>query len=279
MRSPARPAAPSLPKPSLNRYRGADSASLDGEVVEPRGEDPQQVPPFVRWRDYYQFMDEHWEAGEHLSVVAQTGSGKTTLIRELIGIREYVVIIATKREDESTYPPLHPTLKREGFVVTDSFDPRSIEHPRVIFYCPLESSAPEDEVRQREKIRTLLRDLYVTRGWCAVIDEVSYLSKDLKLDRELNALWREGRSAGTTVVAGTQRPVNVPRNMWEMATHTCLFKITGKEDRDTASSYLGDLSGVAFETVRRLPRYEFLYVDSIEAIAMRSAVELGAARA
>lgn len=248
-------------------------------MVKPRGEEEQPVPPFMRWQEFHAFLDNHWEAGEHLSVVAQTGSGKTTLIRELIDIREYVVIVATKREDESTYPPMHQALKRQGFVAIDGnrqeFDPTNIERPRVIFYCPLAGTSVQAEVAQREKLRVLLNAIYTTRGWCVVIDEVAYLSKDLKLDRELNRLWREGRSAGATVVAGTQRPVNVPRNMWEMATHTCLFKITGKEDRDTASSYLGDLQGVANETVRQLPRYEFLYVDSIEGVAVRSKVELG----
>lgn len=276
--APRAPSAPRAPRLSLSRWRDAASAALDGGTVKPRGEDEQPVPPFVRWPQFHSFLDEHWEAGEHLSVVAQTGSGKTTLIREVIDVREYVVWLATKLADDSAYPPLNPKLRELGFRVIDGnrqeFDPRSIESPRVVFYCPLSANTAEAEVRQRERLRALLRSLYISRGWTLVVDEVAYLSKDLRLDRELNAIWREGRSAGTTVVAGTQRPVNVPRNMWEMATHSCLFKITGKEDRDTASGYLGDLAGVANETVKQLPRYEFLYVDSIEAIAMRSRVEI-----
>jgi hypothetical protein len=130
-------------------------------------------------------------------------------------------------------------------------------------------------VRQREQIRKVLVDVYRVPGWCLVLDEVAYLARDLGLERSLNANWREGRSKRTTVVAGTQRPVNVPRNMWENATHFIIFRISGKEDRDTATGYLGELQGVAFETVKLLPRYEFLYVDKVEGIAMRSRVELG----
>lgn len=262
-----------MPRLSLSRYRTNGSVELDGAELKPRGEDLQPVPPFVRWPQFHAFMDEHWEAGEHLSIVAQTGFGKTTFIRELIDVRAYVVIIANKREDDSLYPPLHPQLARLGFEPVDDFDPRDLDRPRQIFYCPLEGSDKKDEDRQRERIRKVLRELYMSRGWCVVLDEVAYLSKDLKLDRELNALWREGRSAGTTVVAGTQRPVNVPRNMWEMATHTVGFKITGREDRVTASEYLGDSQGIAFETFKRLDRYEFLYIDALESIAMRSMVE------
>lgn len=242
--------------------------------MKPRGEDEQPIPPFVRWPDFHEFIDEHWEAGEHLSVVAQTGFGKTTFIREIIDVRSYVIIIANKKEDDSLYPPLNPELERQGFQVVDKFDPRDIDRPRVIFYCPLKDSSEAAEKDQREQIRTVLRQLYLSRGWTVVLDEVAYLSKDLRLDREMNALWREGRSAGTTVVAGTQRPVNVPRNMWEMATHVVGFKITGREDRATASEYLGDMQGMAFETFKMLPRYEFLYVDALDGIAMRSKVEV-----
>jgi len=278
--SPRAPAAPRAPRLALRQWRDTVSAGLDGGQVKPRGEEPQPIPEYVRWPAFHAFMDEHWEAGEHLAVVTQTGGGKTTLIRSLADIRDYVVIVANKMEDDSLYPPLHPALRAQGYVVIDGsrgqqFDPLNPEHPKVIFYCPLTDNSVEAEVRQREQLRRLLRDLYLTRGWCVVLDEVSYLSKDLKLDRELNTLWREGRSSATTVVAGTQRPVNVPRNMWEMATHFCLFKISGKEDRDTATSYLADQAGVASETVRVLPRHEFLYVDKIESIAMRSKVDLG----
>lgn len=228
-------------------------------------------------------MDEHWAAGEHLSVVTMTGGGKTTVIRELLPIRSYTVIVANKQLDDSLYPPMNPVLKQQGYRVIDAtrgqkFDPANLEAPKVIFYCPLTGTDSQAEVRQREQIRELLNQVYRTPGWTCVLDEVAFLSKDLGLDRELNRNWREGRSKGTTLVAGTQRPVNVPRNMWEMATHFILFKIGGKEDRDTATSYLGDLQGVAAEVIRQLPRHEFLYVDKVEGIAMCSRVELGNAQ-
>lgn len=206
-------------------------------------------------------------------MVGQTGSGKTTAMRELLDIRDYVVVIGTKREDDSLYKP----LKDKGYVITDTFDPRDWDidqEPRVVFRCPLADASEKAEAAQREQIRKVLRGIYIAGGWTLALDEVGYLSRDLKLDRELNAIWREGRSAGTTIVAGTQRPVNVPRNMWEMATHELSWRVTGREDRMSASEYLGGLQGVAFETMAQLPKHEFLYVDVIEAIAIRSRVEL-----
>lgn len=268
------PTAPTAPRLRLSPYRGARSAQLDGQQLRVKGGEVLPAPDYIRWREFYQFLLRHWEPGEHMSLVGQTGSGKTTAMRELLWIRDYVVIIGIKHEDDSLYEP----LKKQGWLITDKFDARDwdIENePRVVYKCPLTDTTLAAEARQREQIRQVLRGVYITGGWCIAIDEVGYLTKDLKLDREMNALWREGRSAGTTVVAGTQRPVNVPRNMWEMATHNVDFKISGKEDRLTATSYLGAMQELAFETLARLDKHEFLYVDSVEDIAVRSKVELG----
>lgn len=258
----------------LRQYRDEGSAQLDGEVVRPRGSrEDVEVPPFVRWPDFYRFMLGHWQAGEHMSLVGQTGSGKSTAMRELLDIRDYVVVIANKVQDSTLYGP----LQARGYVMTDQFDPATWnvdKHPKVMFYCPLKGTSRDAEEKQADAIRQVLNGIYTTPGWTVALDEVAYLAKDLKLDRELNRIWREGRSAGTTVVAGTQRPVNVPRNMWEMATHNLDWRISGEEDRKTASGYLGDMQGVARETMAKLPKHEFLYVDSVEGIAMRSKVEL-----
>jgi hypothetical protein len=232
------------------------------------------VPPFMRWAQFVAFMNAHWRAGEHLAIVGQTGSGKTVLEVELVpAVRDYVVVLGTKRRDDSLYIP----LQRKGFELVDSLNLAQPPGQRIIYTVPLRGTSADAEDAQREQIREFLVQMYNEPGWCLVLDEVGYLSRDLRLDRELNRLWREGRSAGTTVVGLTQRPVNVPRNMWEMATHNIGFRITGREDRATASEYLGDLRGVAFETYARLDRHEFLYVDAIESLAVRSRVEMSSA--
>lgn len=276
-RAPSRPTAPStlgLPtRPSLNRYRDRGSTGLDGRQVKPRGEEPQTLPPFMRWSEFYGFLAQHWQPGEHMSLVGQTGSGKTIAAREMLDIRDYVIVIGTKQDDDSLYEP----FAAKGYLITDRFNPREWnveQHPRVVFKAPLDGDDKAAEQRQADKIRPVLTGIYRTGGWTIFLDEAHYLTKDLGLEREMNRLWREGRSSHTTVVAGTQRPVNVPRNMWEMATHNIDFRITGKEDRDTAASYLGELRGLAIETMAILPKHEFLYVDSVEAIAVRSRVEL-----
>jgi energy-coupling factor transporter ATP-binding protein EcfA2 len=257
-------------RPKLVRVREGDSANLDGMTLNPRGEDPAPMPEFVRWPDFYQYMQANWTAGEHMALVGQTGSGKTTLMRELIDIRDYVVVVATKPADASLYDP----LIAKGYKLVDEFDPENIEDPKVIFRPTLGGITQEDEEKQREAIRRALMGVYQTGGWCIALDEIRYLSEQLRLVRELNLLWLQGRSLGVTMVAGTQRPVSVPLNMFEQASVHLSFRIPGREDRKRAAEFTGAMAGVAMETTSRLPRHEFLMIDSVDDEIMRSRVEL-----
>ena len=169
------------------------------------------MPPYINWAEFYEHMDDTWEAGQHMAMVGMNGSGKTVLMRELLDIRDYVVFIATKPQDKSLYEP----LLAKGYVMTDKFDPKNLEHPKVIFRPPLKAVTREAEAEQRLAIDEALKGIYLTGGWCVALDEVRYLTEQLKLTNILNLLWLQGRSLGVTLVAGTQRPVSVPLNMFE----------------------------------------------------------------
>jgi hypothetical protein len=256
-------------KPRLVRTRETESVLLDSLELNPRGSDPVGMPPFVSWPEYYSYMADNWNAGEHMSLVGMTGSGKTTLMRELLDIRDYVCVIATKPRDASLYEP----LLKKGYKVVDKFDPENIDDRKIVFRAPLTDITPEAEATQRAAIRNALLGIYRTGGWCVALDEVRYLSEQLKLVRELNLLWLQGRSLGVTLVAGTQRPVSVPLNMFEQATMQINFQIPGREDRKRASDYTGKFQGQVMEASAQLPKHEFLMVDTQESEIMRSKVE------
>jgi hypothetical protein len=268
----AGPSEPSKdqPKPTLTRIRDGASADIDGLELYPRGEEPTEMPEFVRWPEFYSYMEANWNAGEHMALVGQTGSGKTTLMRELLDIRDYVVVVATKPADASLYAP----LLEKGYVIRDEFNPADIETPKVIFRPALDGLTREAEEKQRENIRRALMGVYGTGGWCVALDEIRYLSEQLRLVRELNLLWLQGRSLGVTMVAGTQRPVSVPLNMFEQASIHLSFRIPGREDRKRAAEFTGQWQGTAMEATAKLPRHEFLMIDSVDDEILRSRVEL-----
>src|SRR5438552_969081 len=86
-------------------------------------------------------------------------------------------------------------------------------------------------------------------------------------------LWQAG-SLGVTMVAATQRPRAVPLNTFEQAIWTFLWRVSDRDDRRRASEFTGVLSPVVFETAGRLPRNEFLCVNSVDDLIVRSRVRL-----
>lgn len=266
---------PSPPRLRLSPIRETQSVRLDGQTVRARGiQEPIAIPEFEHWSDFYPWFGEEWNkdpeyGAEHVVVVGQAGSGKTTLAREILDFQPYVVVLGTKTRDPSLYGP----LISKGYEKVDKFDPTNTKHPKVIFAPPLDEPTPTALAKQGEAFRKALIGIFSTGGWCIYADEIRYLTETLKLDKELNTLWLQGRSLWVTIVASTQRPVSIPLNAFEQATHSFLFRTTGKEDRIRSAEYQGGNQPVVYETLMRLPHHEFLYVNKITDITKRSMVE------
>lgn len=249
----------------LNPLRAAESAALDTD-------DSAEIPPFTPWHTFLQ--DWAWEQGDHVTLVGRTKSGKTTLARQLLFHRHYVVVLATKVKDSSLYTP----LQRHGFkVVTDfpavdpSIDPTDA---KVIFKPPLDSPTGQARMEQAEAFQEALIEIFRDGGWCVYSDEVRYLSKDLGLATELETLMLQGRSLGVSMVAATQRPVSIPLVFFTQATHLFLYRTSELQDVKRAAEFTGDLQEMVRYVLPRLPMHEVLYIDTATGQTARTKVKL-----
>lgn len=280
-KAPPRPTAPPAPRLTFAPVRSARSMQADRTVVNPRGDIPAaplaEVAPFVFWPDFKVMLRQLWRPGPpdwpntNMAVVAKARSGKSTFIREIVPMRDRVVMFGTKMVDEPLYGPL---IKEQGFVMRDAWDPSETEPAKVIFRPPLESPSPEAIARQREAFRVALIRLWQIGGWTVWWDEVRYLSETLKLSNELNLIWLQGGSMGITALGLTQRPVSVPLNMFEQSRFLVTFKISGRDDRKTMSDYAGDNAPYVFEISAQLEPRELLFCDTELDILCRTRVEL-----
>jgi len=276
IRAPTAPSAPKAPRLSFSKVRSPESVALDRETVRPYGQRGQEfpVPDYEYWPAMMNYLRREWVVGPpawdntNMAIVGTSGSGKTTLARTVLQLRDFVCIFGTKRSDPSLYGP----LEAEGYVVVDEWNPEELRQPKVIFRPPVGIDSGSLN-HQREAFRRALLQVFNTGGWTLYLDEVRYLTENLKLGVELNTLWLQGRSEGITIVASTQRPVSVPLNMFEQARHFFLARISGRDDRKTASDFTGPSSPVVYEAAAMLPKYEFLYVDKETDHVVRTRVE------
>jgi hypothetical protein len=233
------------------------------------------------WSQFRPWFIDQWQVGEHVTGVAMTGAGKTTLFRNLINTgRDFCVVFGTKARDDALYKP----LVLEGFVLVDKWSPWDWEQTgqRKIIFAPMlrvhAGSSPQEvkdaEEDQAEAFRVALVQIFIAGGWCCYFDEIRYLSDDLGLAHELNRLYLQGRSLGVTMVAATQRPRSVPLNTFAMATWFFLWKISDRDDRRRASEFAGEQAPLAFETSARMPKREFVCVNAVDELIVRSKVEL-----
>lgn len=264
----------------LSPLRSAESVHLDRT---PDGLPPRlsgvEMAPYRSWpefKDWFLYsrdngpgMERGWRQGEHLTAVAKTQSGKTTLVRELLPRRDYVVMMATKRED-----PIYKKLEAEdGFVLVNHFDADPDGPHKVIFRPPLRGTSAADLLEQREAFREALTAVYNEGGWCVWANEVRYLSDNLKLRADLEVLWLQGATLGITMVSETQRPVSIPILAFD-AHHLFFWKNSDKKDIVTMTEYTGVNTDITQVTVPRLPRYEALYIDTVTDEIARTKVSL-----
>ena len=201
-----------------------------------------------------------WRPGEHVSILGPTGSGKSHLALALLEQRRYVVALCNKTRDST----LAPLVRRGGGwrriktwppPVPPRFAPKVVVWPK-----PRSLSTARGE--QADAFAATLDGIYLGGGWCLFIDEAYYLANTLGLATDMKVLWQQGRSAGTSIVACSQRPAFIPLEMYSEASHVFIFRL-----RDQQSiKRLGEVGNVdprqLAGVVESLDRWEFAYVDA-----------------
>lgn len=188
-------------------------------------------------------------------MVGRTGCGKTTAALALLPLRSHAVFLSTKPSGkDSTVRELHAA----GWHRMERWDPNeALLRRRVVLEPRYRTMA--DKPAQAAALREALASIFTMGGWCVAADETYHLSRNLRLDGELRDLWMQGRSLGVTLLAGTQRPVHVPVEMWTQASYSLVWRMTDRRDVDHLKE-AGASPDALKRLVQQLDRYECVVV-------------------
>lgn len=197
-----------------------------------------------------------WAQGEHVGLVGPTGQGKTTLALDLLGLRGWSVILATKPRDRT----LAGLERTGGYHRISAWPPPNDRTPRVLLWPRWRS--PADTPRQAAAIHHALTSIFGEEAWCVFADDVQYLTDRLRLGSVLTDLWLQARALRVSVVAATQRPRHVPLVMWSQSSHLFLWGTNDDEDLRRLSGFGGLSSKRIRTTVAGLARHDVLYINT-----------------
>lgn len=209
------------------------------------------------------FLRERWQyrAGEHVTILGPTGSGKTFLEWQLVQVtatpRLPAVVLAMKPRDATT----KSWAQRLHLRVVQSWPPApTIRKPVGWVLWPRHTFNPDvDDAIHSQVFRACLQDSYRRGNRIVVVDEL-LAAKDLDLERMTRALWTRGRSMGTGLWGGSQKPTHIPTFAYGQASHLFLFKDPDKRSRDRFDEIGGLDPGQLKDWVIGLKKYQCLYV-------------------
>jgi hypothetical protein len=220
-----------------------------------------------------EFLRHRWRyrPGQHVSFIAPTQDGKTTLAFQLMQVTASPELPGTVAVMKPRDPTPAAWGKYLGFPEVATWPPRKPrpweEKPGGYVHWPRHTfDVAVDNRHLSGEFEKSLRHAY-QHGQCIYFaDEVYGMIAELDgLEDDLIALWSRGGGMGAGLWTATQRPAGsqghgVPGHMYSNTTHLFLSRDPDKRSRQR----YGEIGGVdpakIEEAVLNLRRYEFLYV-------------------
>lgn len=212
----------------------------------------------IRYDDHVNGMQ--WRQGEHVFIAGPTGSGKSTIVRQILDKRGHVLGFGTKVHDDTIRKEYSDYSFVEKMSDIEGWMNRVILWPRL----KRKESGEAYQDRQRVIFRDAFDKIFSARGWCVYVDELNYMVKYFNLSRPIESLHYIGRSSGISMVTLAQRPAYVPLAVVSNASHAYIAQTKLGPD----AKRLADLGNIDPKEVTRTlasldDRHDFLYLPTL----------------
>lgn len=221
-----------------------------------------------------EFLTEVWDyhQGEHVTILAPSGGGKTHLGYQLLGVTARpdlpAVVLVMKPRDET----VSKFVKKYGFRTVRRWPPPAITRrvskpPGYALWPSATFDIDRDEAAQKVIFGACIRWCYRKGGWIVFGDETYSLENELPsggLKKEIRTVHTKGRSMGCGLWVASQRPAYI--SMWSYQAHHLFL---GNDTTEDAQKKLADIGAnvdkrLVRDIVSRLENREFLYINRDE---------------
>lgn len=195
------------------------------------------------WPAFRARFAELWEPGQHVAIIAPTGTGKTTFAGNILDLRRYVLALDPKGGDPTLIDLGYPRLTGwPGDRSMERLIAENDEKGQVSRYVVGPLVQTEGELfKLRGALAETLAGVFSLGGFTEYIDELQLLTdrKYMGLNGPVERHLIAGRAKGISVVSTYQAPRWVPRSASEQATWLCVSHTRDRDVVDRLAEMLG----------------------------------------
>lgn len=209
----------------------------------------------LTYEQYLAYMRGHWQLGQHISLIAPTGGGKSWIARDLLTMKKYSVAVATKSKDKT----LDLYVKEDGFLRRESWSPDWTDRHILLWKTAKELGNFRD---QQVLVYYVMNDLYKRGGYVLYFDDLYYIANTLRLKQAVQMLYTQVRSNGVSIIASMQRPQWNPLEAVSQASFIIVMHIRDRHDIQRIAEGVGLDARDLQVLIRSLADREFLLLQS-----------------
>lgn len=212
------------------------------------------------------FLNEYWDyrPGEHVTILARTGNGKTHTAQQLLersATPELPALCLIRKREDDTVARWH---KGVGYRKVTSYPSgatiwRPNKPPGYVLWPTWVKNPAIDKPAHERIFRRALLYAYAKGKHIVFADETVALQR-LGLTEEIEEIEMQGRSLKCGMWVASQAPINVTTYAYSQAHHLFLGYAKDKRHVDRFKEIGGVDTDLVAYTVTQLKQYEWLYI-------------------